>query len=68
MHPIASEMGRRTTDRPVVIGGIEIPPYTVVSASYRRLHLDESYWPEPNTFWPERWLQGDAAESAPKPQ
>ena len=56
MHPIASEMGRRTIDRPVVIGGIEIPPYTIVSASYRRLHLDE------------RWLQGDAAESAPKPQ
>lgn len=68
MHPVASEMGRRTIDRPVVIGGIEIPHYTVVSASYRRLHLDEHYWPEPNTFWPERWLQGDAAESAPKPQ
>ena len=68
MHPIASEMGRRTIERPVVINGMEIPPYTVVSASYRRLHLDEHYWAEPNTFWPERWLQGDAAESAPKPQ
>lgn len=60
MHPIASELGRRTLDTPVVLnGGIEIPPYTVVSASYRAIHLNEEYWPQASRFWPERFLPAD---------
>lgn len=39
MHPIASEFGRRTLESPIVLDGHVIPPYTVVSASYRALHL-----------------------------
>ncbi|SMY22103.1 unnamed protein product [Zymoseptoria tritici ST99CH_1A5] len=59
MHPIASEFGRRTTDKPVVLNGFEVPPYTVVSASYRALHYNEEYWPQPHRFWPERFLPID---------
>lgn len=68
MHPIASEMGRRTLEQGVVFDGYEIPPYTVVSASYRQLHADERYWPRPHTFWPERWLDEDERQGAPAPE
>ncbi|CAG8951083.1 hypothetical protein HYFRA_00006481 [Hymenoscyphus fraxineus] len=67
IHPIASEMGRRTMKESFQVQGYVIPPHTVVSASYRMLHLDERYWPEPERFWPERWLQGDEREGAPEP-
>ena len=39
LHTIASELGRRTLQEPANLGGgVELPPYTVVSASYRALH------------------------------
>ncbi|KAK2589787.1 hypothetical protein QQS21_012531 [Conoideocrella luteorostrata] len=66
-HPIASEMGRRTMGKPHYIDDYIIPPFTVVSASYRDLHLNEKYWPDPDRFWPERWLDGEEREGAPEP-
>lgn len=68
MYPIASEMGRRTLDQEFAAGDYEIPPFTVVSASYRHLHRDERYWPQADRFWPERWLEGDEREGAPEPE
>lgn len=68
MNPIASELGRRTTDQGHTINGNEIPPYTIVSASYRALHRDERYWPQAERFWPERWLEGEEREDAPEPE
>lgn len=59
MHPIASELGRRTLKDPVTLNGVVIPPYTVVSASYRAIHLNEEYWPQADRFWPERFLPAD---------
>ncbi|KAH9827609.1 Cytochrome-P450 monooxygenase FUS8 [Teratosphaeria destructans] len=60
MHPIASEMGRKTGKEPVLIGGFVYPPHTVISASYKDLHYNPAYWPEPNRFWPERFLSKDS--------
>ena len=68
MHPIASEMGRRTLGESFQVDDYYIPPYTVVSASYRQLHRDGRYWPEPMRFWPERWLEGEARGDAPAPE
>lgn len=66
ISPIASELGRRTGKQWQNIMGIDLPPHTVVSVSYRCLHLDERYWPEPNRFWPERWLPEEKREGAPQ--
>lgn len=66
INPIASELGRRTGTEWKKIGGLELPPHTVVSVSYRMLHLDQRYWPEPNRFWPERWLEEGKREGAPE--
>ncbi|RAK95987.1 cytochrome P450 [Aspergillus ibericus CBS 121593] len=57
LHPIASEMGRRTGKEQIELCGYLIPPHTVVSASYRDLHRNPAYWPQSLRFWPERWLK-----------
>ncbi|KAL9561580.1 hypothetical protein ACKAV7_014427 [Fusarium commune] len=59
LHPIASEMGRRTGDQWINLMGYDLPPHTVVSASYRDLHRNEDYWPDALSFIPERWLPDD---------
>lgn len=67
LHPIASEMGRRTGDFPINLMGYDLPPYTVVSVSYRYLHRNPEHWPEPLRFWPERWLE-NRPEDVPPPE
>lgn len=67
LHPIASEMGRRTGDQWVELLGHRLPPHTVVSASYRDLHRNERYWPQAHRFWPERWLPAGKRDGAPAP-
>lgn len=68
LHPIASEMGRRTGKEWVNLAGYALPPGTVVSASYRDLHRNAEFWPEPLRFWPERWLDEEDREGAPPPE
>lgn len=66
LHPIASEMGRRTGDQWVKLGGYDLPPHTVISASYRDLHRNEQYFPQALRFWPERFLpEGGRGEAPP---
>ncbi|OHF03155.1 cytochrome P450 3A9 [Colletotrichum orchidophilum] len=67
LHPIASEMGRRTGNQWVNLCGYDLPPHTVVSASYRDLHRNEAVWPQAERFWPERWLPEDKRDGAPAP-
>lgn len=67
LHPIASEMGRRTGKEWVSLMGYDLPPHTVVSASYRELQRNGEFWPQPLRFWPERWLEGDERDGAPEP-
>ena len=67
LHPIASEMGRRTGKQPIELVGYHLPARTVVSASYRQLHRNPEYWPEPLRFWPERWL-ANRPDGVPAPE
>ncbi|KAK3897072.1 cytochrome p450 [Staphylotrichum tortipilum] len=65
LHPIASEMGRCTGKEWVTLMGYDLPPHTVVSASYRDLHRNEQFWPLAQRFWPERWLSEDKRGADP---
>ncbi|KAH9482841.1 Cytochrome P450 monooxygenase [Psilocybe cubensis] len=38
------------------VGGFEIPPNTIVSMSVTSVHLNETLFPNPSQFKPERWL------------
>ncbi|KAI3571068.1 cytochrome P450 [Fusarium oxysporum f. sp. albedinis] len=65
LHPIASEMGRRTGDQWVQLMGHNLPPHTVVSASYRDLHRNEDYFPKAMSFLPERFLEDSERGDVP---
>lgn len=67
LHPIASEMGRRTGGESMELMGYYLPPHAIVSASYRELHRSSESWPEPLQFWPERWLK-DRPNDVPEPE
>ncbi|CEO59279.1 Putative Benzoate 4-monooxygenase cytochrome P450 [Penicillium brasilianum] len=44
------------------IGRYFIPAGTIVSATHHSLHFDETIFPEPNNFKPERWLREDRTD------
>jgi cytochrome P450 len=43
--------------RPCEIGGYPLEPKSVVLVAQWVTHRDGRFWPEPQRFWPERWLQ-----------
>ncbi|KAI0180676.1 cytochrome P450 [Hypoxylon sp. FL1284] len=48
-------------------GGYRIPPGTIVGAAASVLHLDPAVFPEPLSFRPERWLEGDQDSGLRRP-
>jgi cytochrome P450 len=68
LHPIASEMGRQTGKDWVSLMGYNLPPHTVVSASYRHLHRDPDIWDNPLQFYPERWIGQNKENEVPHPE
>lgn len=45
--------------RPALIGDMVIPQGTTVQIPTWSVHRDPRYfWPHPETFWPDRWLEG----------
>ncbi|KAN0066594.1 cytochrome P450 cyp2 [Thecaphora frezii] len=64
MYPVTNELGRRTARDSTVVMGHVIPPRTAISASLRALHYSPDYWPQPNRYWPERFLEGSDAPPA----
>jgi cytochrome P450 len=57
LFPPAWTMGRRVIE-PHTIGGYEIEPNALVLLSQWVAHRDPRWWPEPETFAPERWRAG----------
>ncbi|KAF9077869.1 cytochrome P450 [Rhodocollybia butyracea] len=58
MHPLPRVVGPSTTK----IGGLKIPPGTVVAMSVKFLHTNPDVFPDPYTFNPDRWLAQDTSE------
>lgn len=65
LYPPVWVVGRRALED-VTIGDYEVPRRTIVITSQYIIHRDERYWPEPNEFRPERWLDEAAKEARPK--
>jgi cytochrome P450 len=61
-HGVASRLPRCAPDRETRYGEFVIPRGTPVSMSIPDVHLDESIFPQPLTWAPERWLD-DVDES-----
>jgi cytochrome P450 len=57
LYPPAWVIGRRAL-RDVQLGGYRIPAGSIVAVSPFVVHRDPRWWPEPERFDPQRWLDG----------
>ena len=63
LYPVGNRL-ERFCKKTVEIGGLTIPKGTVVVVPTFPLHRDPEYWPEPDTFNPERYeAKEDETES-----
>ncbi|KAI5893955.1 cytochrome P450 [Schizophyllum commune H4-8] len=60
-HGVVSPMLRKVNTDGMVLDGIAVPPGTTVAIGNTFVHLNPDIFPNPHTFDPERWLQGDSA-------
>jgi cytochrome P450 len=57
LYPPAYVTGREAT-RATTVGGVRIPKRHIVLVSMYTTHRDPRFFPEPDAFLPERWLEG----------
>jgi cytochrome P450 len=67
LYPPAWIIGRRALDA-YEVGGHRLAPRTVVLMSQWIVHRDPRWWPDPDTFLPERWLPGGGADDPRRPR
>jgi cytochrome P450 len=65
LYPPAYIVGRRAV-APVTLRGTTFPADTIFVQSQWLVHRDPRWWPEPEAFRPERWLDDAAAAARPK--
>lgn len=63
---ISARMQRIAPDRDLVYGAWSIPAGTPVSMTQMLIHEDESLYPEPKRFDPERWMDPEARKKVEK--
>jgi cytochrome P450 len=67
LFPPAYVIGRRALGE-YRIGDYVIPPRSLVLVSQWIVHRDPRWWPEADTFRPERWLPGGSAVDPARPK
>ncbi|KAF9331192.1 hypothetical protein BGZ91_012214 [Linnemannia elongata] len=56
LRPVAATGLPREVTEDTIMGGYNIPKGTIVLAQISELHRNADYFPEPNNFFPERWI------------
>ncbi len=67
LYPPAWIVGRRVLDE-YQLGPYTIAPRTIVLMSQWIVHRDPRWWPDAESFQPERWLPGGSASNAERPK
>jgi cytochrome P450 len=62
--PVPSLLPREVLKDGVIIDGNYIPEGTIVGVPAYAIHRNPEYFPEPHTFYPERWLALDSSDSS----
>ncbi|KAJ5625096.1 benzoate 4-monooxygenase cytochrome P450 [Penicillium lagena] len=60
--PVTHRISRQFPDRPLQCHGIFIPANTIVGMTAMLTHLNDTIFPEPRVFRPERWLGPDGKQ------
>jgi len=50
---------QRKTLAPATLGGFTLPAQAIVLVGLYNLHRHPAFWPDPERFQPERWLEGE---------
>ncbi len=61
LKPVAPFVGLESL-REMVVAGVLLPPQTPVLLLLRAAGMQAQHFPEPERFWPERWLNGAEPE------
>jgi cytochrome P450 len=67
LYPPAWMMGRRALE-PFDVGGHRVPRDAIVLMGQWVVHRDPRWWPEAESFRPERWLPGGSALDPARPK
>lgn len=60
--PVPSLLPREVLKGGITIDGNYVPEGTIVGVSAYAIHRNPKYFPEPDTFYPERWTMSDDSE------
>ncbi|XP_030051326.1 25-hydroxyvitamin D-1 alpha hydroxylase, mitochondrial [Microcaecilia unicolor] len=62
LYPVIPGNARLISDRDILVGEYTIPKKTLISLCHYATSRDERFFPNPNKFHPERWLQKDESQ------
>ncbi|EEB99778.1 hypothetical protein MPER_00456, partial [Moniliophthora perniciosa FA553] len=62
-HGVVTPMSRIVSEAGVTIAGHGVPPGTVVSIANPFVHLNPDIFPDPERFYPERWIEAKEYET-----
>jgi cytochrome P450 len=69
LYPPAWVVARQAIrDHPVGDTGYVVPAQGVILMSEYLVHRDDRWWPDPNAFRPERWLEDDGEQPKARPR
>ncbi|KAG7092861.1 hypothetical protein E1B28_009174 [Marasmius oreades] len=58
-HGVVTPMTRIVPESGSIIAGYQVPPGTSVAIGHTFVHMNPDIYPEPDRFYPERWMKDD---------
>ena len=63
IRPVIPGVGRVVREEPFALDGYQVPPGVEINPSIRTIHRRADLYPQPEEFWPERFLGDDVPDT-----